>query len=199
MFEVAADNQYVYIFKYRACGFEMAAMPVRSKCMQVRSVQRLRAWWQAERALIVKQTGKGLKARSACRFEMAAAGPAEAPEAPGMLAGREGSDRQAAREGPACSKWLQAITTCTYSSTEPAGSKWLQGLLVRNACRFEMAAAGPAEPPEAPGMVAGREGSDSQADREGPEGSKCMQVLNGCCRSSRGSRGSRHAGRQRGL
>jgi hypothetical protein len=57
---------------------------------------------------------------------------------------------QPAREGPAASKWLQTITTCTYSSTDAAGWKWLQGLQVRSACRFEMVVAGPAEAPEAP-------------------------------------------------
>ena len=66
MFEMAADNHYMYIFKYRGCRFEMAAGPVASKCLQT--------------------------------------GPSEYPAAPGMLAGKEGSDSQAAKEGPARSK-----------------------------------------------------------------------------------------------
>ena len=131
IFEVAADNDYMHIFKYRAYRFEMAAAGPGSRGSR-------HAGRQTERALIGKQPGKGLHVRSGCR---------------------------------------QSVRVHIQ----------VQSLRVRNgcnACSFEMHAG--SERPEAPSMVAGGEGSDSQAEREGLEGSKCMQVRNGCC--SRGAR-----------
>jgi hypothetical protein len=86
--------------RVRACSFEVAAD---SHYICIYSSTEAAGWkWL-----------QGLQVRTACSFEVPAAGPAKAAEAPGMLARREGSDRQAAREGPAASTWLQTITTCT--------------------------------------------------------------------------------------
>ena len=60
IFEVAADNDYMHIFKYRAYRFEMAAAGPGSRGSR-------HAGRQTERALIGKQPGKGLHVRSGCR------------------------------------------------------------------------------------------------------------------------------------
>ena len=129
-----------------------AAGPPASLQLQVQQrLQGLEAWWQgAQKDLVGKQAGatpgaclKCLQTMTTCTYTSTE--PASSKwllqvqqKAPGMLPRREGSDRQATREGPACSKCMQTIDTCTYSSTEAAGSKWLQGLQPRNACRFKM-------------------------------------------------------------
>ena len=83
------------------------------------------------------------------------ADPAEAPEAPAMLAGREGSVR---------------LRACSF---EVAADSHYMYILKYRGCRLEMGA--------------------------GRAGSNCLQLGNACCRPSRGCRGSRHAGTQRGL
>ena len=72
------------------------------------------------------QVGNGCRA---CRFEMPAGSKwlLQAQQRLQRLQiqapSREGSDRQAAREGPAASEWLQTITTCTYSSKDAAATQ----------------------------------------------------------------------------
>ena len=93
---------YTYSSTKAASSKWLQGLLVRSACKQVhQSIQRLQACWQAKRALIVKQPGKGLhvrngciqslhvhiqvqrlQVRNGCRFEMAAAGPGRAPEPP---------------------------------------------------------------------------------------------------------------------
>ena len=110
---MSADNHYMTTCTYsstEAAGSKwLQGLLVRTACKQVhKSIQRLQACWQAKRALIVKQPGKGLQVRNACSFEMPAAGPAEAPEAPGTTTNTySGTSRRTSTR----------TSTCTYANT----------------------------------------------------------------------------------
>ena len=59
---------YTYSSTKAASSKWLQGLLVRTACKQVhQSIQRLQACWQAKRALIVKQPGKGLHVRNVCR------------------------------------------------------------------------------------------------------------------------------------
>ena len=104
MFEMHADNRYMYIFKYRGCRFEMAAGPVGLKCLQTGPSEYPEApgMLPGREGLIVKEPGKGLQVQNVCRQSLHVHIQAQ------RLQVRNGC-RACKFEMPAGSKWLLQV------------------------------------------------------------------------------------------